>query len=338
MVKLLKKLLGWSLFLSLLAVGFLIFQMLTFLEQPILIDGDEPVVFEIPQGSNITQVAQRLSLDKHIDSPWLFVLLAKLENAETRIKAGEYYLSAEQTPGELLDAFVRGNSIQYSFTVIEGWTFRQMLTELWRSDLITNTLEAKSDAEIMAALGYPDLHPEGRFFPDTYRFPRQTTDLEFLQRAFQTMETELQEAWDSRSEDLPLESPYEALILASIIEKETGAAFERPMIAGVFTERLRRGMKLQTDPTIIYGMGDEFDGDIRFRDLRRDTPYNTYIHKGLTPTPIALPGRESLDAALNPEKTKALFFVSKGDGTHQFSETYEEHNKAVRRYQLNKGS
>lgn len=338
MVKLFKKLLGGSLLLSLCAVAFLVFQMLSFLDQPIAVEGDEPAIFEIPQGSNITQVAQRLSLDRYIDSPWLFVLLAKLENVETRIKAGEYYLSAEQTPDELLDAFVQGNSIQYSFTVIEGWTFRQMLTELWRSDLITNTLQDKSNEEIMAELGYPGLHPEGRFFPDTYRFPRQTTDLEFLKRSFQTMESELEEAWAARQQDIPLKTPYEALILASIIEKETGVAFERPMIAGVFTERLRRGMKLQTDPTIIYGMGDEFDGDIRFRDLRRDTPYNTYIHKGLTPTPIALPGRESIDAALNPEKTKALFFVSRGDGTHKFSETYEEHNKAVRRYQLNKGS
>ena len=173
------------------------------------------------------------------------------------------------------------------------------------------------------------------FFPDTYRFPKGTSDLDFLQRAFQVMQSHLTREWDQRDVDLPLESKYEALILASIIEKETGAGFERPLISGVFVRRLKKNMRLQTDPTIIYGLGEKFDGDIRFRDLKKDTPYNTYLHAGLTPTPIALPGLEAIRAALHPAKTDALYFVSKGDGTHQFSATLDEHNTAVRRYQLN---
>ena len=186
----------------------------------------------------------------------------------------------------------------------------------------------------MHLIGHPDEHPEGMFFPDTYRFPKGTSDVDFLHRAYQVMQQHLKREWEQRDEDLPLKSSYEALILASIIEKETGVGFERPLIGGVFTERLRRKMRLQTDPTIIYGLGENFDGDIRFRDLKKDTPYNTYLHSGLTPTPIALPGLDSIRAALHPAKTKALYFVSKGDGTHHFSETLEEHNAAVRRYQL----
>ncbi len=187
----------------------------------------------------------------------------------------------------------------------------------------------------MNVLGHPEQHPEGMFFPDTYRFPKGTRDVEFLKRAYQVMQKHLAREWDQRDIDLPLNSSYETLILASIIEKETAAAFERPLISAVFTERLRRNMRLQTDPTIIYGLGEQFDGNIRFRDLKKDTPYNTYLHAGLTPTPIALPGLESIRAALHPAKTEALYFVSKGDGTHQFSATLVEHNAAVSRFQLN---
>jgi UPF0755 protein len=185
-------------------------------------------------------------------------------------------------------------------------------------------------------LGLDGQHPEGLFFPDTYRFPKGTSDIDFLKRSYQVMQKHLEREWNQRAPDLPLKSSYEALILASIIEKETGAGFERPLIAGVFIERLKRNMRLQTDPTIIYGLGDDYDGDIRFRDLRKDTPYNTYLHSGLTPTPIALPGLESIHAALHPADTNALYFVSRGDGTHKFSATLKEHNAAVKRYQLRK--
>lgn len=275
-------------------------------------------------------------MQKIINDPWLFILLAKVKGVETRVRAGEYQIESGMTADDLLEKFTQGSAIQYSFTVIEGWSFRQMLAAIAEDPVIEHTLQGKSNQEIMALIGHPELHPEGMFFPDTYRFPKGTSDLDFLQRAFQVMQNHLTREWDQRDEDLPLKSKYDALILASIIEKETGAGFERPLISGVFIRRLKKNMRLQTDPTIIYGLGEEFDGDIRFRDLKKDTPYNTYLHAGLTPTPIALPGLEAIRAALHPAKTDALYFVSKGDGTHHFSATLDEHNTAVRRYQLNK--
>jgi UPF0755 protein len=210
-----------------------------------------------------------------------------------------------------------------------------MLAAIAEDPIIENTLGDKNDQEIMNLLGYSGQHPEGMFFPDTYRFPKGTRDIEFLRRSYQVMQRHLTREWDQRDVGLPLNSSYEALILASIIEKETGTGFERPLISGVFTQRLKKNMRLQTDPTIIYGLGEQFDGNIRFRDLRKDTPYNTYLRAGLTPTPIALPGLDAIRAALHPAKTDALYFVSKGDGSHHFSTTLEEHNAAVNRYQLN---
>jgi UPF0755 protein len=290
----------------------------------------------ISPGSNIKSIAEDLTRSEIIEDPWLFILLAKLKDVETRVRAGEYRIEAGQTPDDLLETFTAGKSIQYGFTVIEGWSFRQMMDAISRDPILVHTLEGKNDAEIMRLIGHPDQHPEGMFFPDTYRFPKGTTDVDFLKRAYDVMQQHLEREWMQREPDLPLNSSYEALILASIIEKETGAGFERPLIAGVFVQRLKRNMRLQTDPTIIYGLGTGFDGDIRFRDLKKDTPYNTYLHSGLTPTPIALPGLDSIRAALHPAPTKALYFVSKGDGTHHFSETLEEHNAAVARYQLNR--
>ena len=310
------------------------YQLFRFQIEPIHLSQPDQT-FTIDSGSNIRTIAQKLSLEKVIEDPWLFILLARIKGQENSLRAGEFRLIPGQTSSELLDTFTRGLSIQYSFTVIEGWTFRQMMSALAEHSTIQNTLAGKSDKEIMAILGFPEKHPEGLFFPDTYSFPRDTSDVAFLRRSYQLMKKHLNREWQSRSDNLPVKTPYEALILASIVEKETGAAFERPLIAGVFTQRLRKGMRLQTDPTVIYGMGDHFDGDIRFRDLKKDTPYNTYTRKGLTPTPIALPGLDAIKAVLHPEDTKALYFVSKGDGTHQFSETLEEHNQAVTRYQLN---
>lgn len=332
--KLLKNLVVLGLVGSLAVAGVVALQLWRFQQKTIDLEGSE-TIFLIRSGSNITTIAQELTRQQIIDDPWLFVLLARLQGLDTRVRAGEYRLVHGTSAEALLQQFTEGNSIQYSFTVIEGWTFRQMLEALARDPIIEHRLEGKDDAEIMRLLGYEGEHPEGRFFPDTYRFPRGTSDIDFLRRAYQVMQRHLQREWEKRAPDLPLDSPYEALTLASIIEKETAVGEERPMIAGVFVERLRRNMRLQTDPTIIYGLGDEFDGDIRYRDLRRDTPYNTYLHAGLTPTPIALPGLDSIRAALQPADTDALFFVSKGDGTHQFSETLEQHNAAVRRYQLN---
>lgn len=334
MFRLIKRLLAWCLFALLLLVGVLTYQLLSFKYAPVNLEQQQ--AFLIKPGTNIKAIAQDLTMQKVIEDPWLFILLAKLEGVETSVRAGEYRLQPGQTPHDLLDTFARGNSIQYSFTVIEGWTFRQMLAALWQDPIIEATLEGRSDDEIMQAIGQAGRHPEGLFFPDTYSFPKGTTDVDFLRRAFQVMQQHLEREWSQRDADLPLKSSYEALILASIIEKETGAEYERPLIGGVFIRRLERNMRLQTDPTVIYGMGAEFDGDIRFKDLKRDTPYNTYLRAGLTPTPIALPGLDAIRAALHPAETDALYFVSKGDGTHHFSATLEEHNDAVRRYQLNR--
>jgi UPF0755 protein len=332
-VKFIKKFIAISMAGAALAIAVLVFKLLSFQHGSVTLPESEQV-FLISPGSNIKSIAQDMTRRGIIDDPWLFILLAKLKDVETRVRAGEYLLEAGQTPDNLLETFTTGKSIQYGFTVIEGWSFRQMMDALAEEPVIMHTLQGKSDAEIMRAIGYPDQHPEGMFFPDTYRFPKGTTDADFLKRAYDVMQQHLEREWLQREPDLPLNSSYEALILASIIEKETAVGSERPLIAGVFTERLRRNMRLQTDPTIIYGLGSGFDGDIRFRDLKKDTPYNTYLHAGLTPTPIALPGLDSIRAALHPEPTEALYFVSKGDGTHHFSATLEEHNAAVARYQL----
>jgi UPF0755 protein len=334
MVKLIRRLLTWSLVAGLLLTAVLVFQLLRFQHGAIPL-ASGPAVFLIRSGSNIKSISQELARQKIIDDPWLFILLAKLRGMETRVRAGEYQLEPGLTADELLEKFTQGNAIQYKLTIIEGWSFRQMLAAIAEDPVIESTLQGKTDAEIMALLGHPGQHPEGLFFPDTYRFPKGTSDLDFLRRSYQVMQKHLEREWSQRVPGLPLKSSYEALILASIIEKETGAGFERPLIAGVFVERLKRKMRLQTDPTIIYGLGPDFDGNIRYRDLRKNTPYNTYLRAGLTPTPIALPGLDSIHAALNPAATDALYFVSKGDGTHQFSATLEEHNAAVSRYQLN---
>jgi UPF0755 protein len=335
MVKFIKRLIVWSILAAILMVAILVFQLLRFQHGNIALP-QQPTIFLIKSGSNIKSIAQDLSMQKIIDDPWLFILLAKVKGVETRVRAGEYEIKVEMTPEELLEKFIQGSAIQYSLTVIEGWSFRQMLAAIANDPVIEYTLGDKTDEEIMGLLGYPDQHPEGLFFPDTYRFPKGTSDVDFLRRAYQVMQKHLTREWNQRASGLPLASSYDALILASIIEKETGAGFERPLISGVFIQRLKKNMRLQTDPTIIYGLGENFDGDIRFRDLKKDTPYNTYLHAGLTPTPIALPGLEAIRAALHPTKTEALYFVSKGDGTHHFSATLEEHNAAVKRYQLNR--
>jgi len=334
MLKFLRRVVVWSLVAAMMLTALLIFQLKRFQYGAIELESG-PSTFLIRSGSNIKSISQDLARAKIINDPWLFILLAKVRGLETRVRAGEYQIETGITADELLEKLIEGNSIQYQLTVIEGWTFRQMLTAIAENPIVENTLQGKTDEEIMALLDLPGQHPEGLFFPDTYRFPKGTTDLSFLKRAYQVMDRHLQREWSQRTPDLPLKSAYEALILASIIEKETGAGFERPLISAVFIERLRRNMRLQTDPTIIYGLGDSYDGNIRSRDLKKNTPYNTYLHGGLTPTPIALPGLASIHAALHPAPGNALYFVSRGDGTHQFSATLEEHNAAVRRYQLN---
>ncbi len=319
---------------AVLLAGFAGWRFNEFRQSPLPV-AENGVVFTIDSGSSVRQVARQLQQQGIIDDPWLFEILARSQPEAGPIRAGEYRIESGDTPETLLQRFRKGSSISHAFTIIEGWSFRQLREELRRDPVLIQTIAPEdSDARIMERLGHAGEHPEGRFLPDTYHFPRGTTDLQFLERAYHAMETALAEDWAQRAGGLPLKSPYEALILASIIEKETGAAFERPLIAAVFIQRLNKGMRLQTDPTIIYGLGEEFDGNIRYRDLRRKTPYNTYLIKGLPPTPIALPGRDAIHAALHPADSDALYFVSKGDGTHYFSKTLEEHNRAVSKYQL----
>lgn len=293
------------------------------------------VAFSIKPGSSIRRVALSLQKLNLIEQADYLVLLAKIMNQDQRIRAGEYEIKSGTTPIELLDQFVSGKVIQHSLTVIEGWTFKQMMQSIRNNKNLVHTLGEKTPAEIMAAIGHEGVHWEGRFFPDTYSFPRHTTDVDFLQRAYEVMARRLENEWANRSIGIPLKGPYEALILASIVERETAAVEERPLIASVFLSRLKKRMLLQTDPTVIYGMGDRFKGDIRYRDLREDTPYNTYVHRGLPPTPIALPSGEAIHAVLHPETSDYLYFVAKGEGKHQFSKTLKEHNAAVRKYQLN---
>jgi len=291
-------------------------------------------VYEFPRGASAARLAEDFPAPGAWKSSLYWRLFARLDPRARRLQAGEYLIPAGTTPDGLLDILGSGKVLQHPVTLIEGWNFREMMQVLARHDTLVHELRGADGTEVMARLGRPGTHPEGRFLPDTYLFPRGASDVQVLARAMAAMDRELEKQWPQREEDLPLASPEDALILASIVEKETGLASERPRIAGVFIRRLRIGMKLQTDPTVIYGMGERFDGNLRRVDLREDTPYNTYVHKGLPPTPIAMPGREALHAVLHPAEGDSLYFVSRGDGSHHFSATLAEHNRAVRKYQL----
>lgn len=295
----------------------------------------DSVVLEVPRGEGLRTLASRLQSEGLIRNAHYLIALAYSRRQADQIKAGEYGLTPEMTPVALLDELVTGRSIQYPVTLIEGRTFRDALASIASAPGIVHELDGLTDAEILARLDLDIDHPEGWFFPDTYLFRRGARDIEVLRRAHQRMREVLDEEWANRSPDTPLSSPYEALILASVIEKETGLGSERGEIAGVFARRLRTGMRLQTDPTVIYGLGPDFEGRLRRIHLETDTPYNTYTRHGLPPTPIALPGRAAIHAALHPEEGETLYFVSRGDGSHHFSVTLDEHNCAVQLYQRN---
>jgi UPF0755 protein len=286
----------------------------------------------IPNGTPFHRVTADLAERGLLARPRLLATYAQFTGDATRIRAGEYELAAGITPLTLLEKLVAGDVYLHQITIVEGSRFADMLTALRSHPAIAAT--GLDGAAIMTALGAPGVHPEGQFFPDTYRFPHGTSDVELLRVAHDALAQRLQAAWRDRSPDVRLEDDYDALILASIIEKETALATERRLIAGVFHERLRRNMRLQTDPTVIYGLGDSFDGNLRREDLERDTPYNTYTRGGLPPTPIALPGAGSIEAAVSPEMSGAIYFVAtgRGDGSHYFSTTFEEHQRAVRDY------
>jgi UPF0755 protein len=266
-------------------------------------------------------------------SPILLYEWFRWSGESRKIRAGSYEIGRGTTPIALLNKMVRGDETLAVVRFTEGWTFRQMRAELAKAEALKPTTASMGEAEIMQAIGAPGVAPEGRFFPDTYAYSKGSPDIAVLARAYRAMQRRLQGAWAERSPDTPLKNVDEALTLASIVEKETGQSADRGLVAGVFVNRLRVGMPLQTDPSVIYGMGAAFDGNLRKRDLQADTPYNTYTRAGLPPTPIAMPGKLSLLAAVRPEPTKALYFVSRGDGSSQFSETLAEHNRAVNRYQ-----
>lgn len=314
------------------AGAWLIMDFQTFRKNPLPIPADGATLMVEP-GTNLKQIARQLQQQSLLDKPTYLVLLGRYLGLDARLKAGEFRLQAGINPEQLLEQLSGGQVIQHNLTLIEGESFKEMMQRVAADAALTHTLDNLSASKVMSALGYPGLHPEGRFLPETYHFPRGTTDVDFLRRAYRAMGHFLQSAWSGRDAGLPLQSPYEALILASIVEKETAVPDERPRIAGVFIRRLQKGMKLQTDPTVIYGMGDQYQGDIRFRDLRTDTPYNTYTRSGLPPTPIAMPGKDALLAVLHPADGNALYFVARGDGSHHFSSTLKEHNRAVDRYQ-----
>ncbi|MGI9228692.1 MAG: endolytic transglycosylase MltG [Gammaproteobacteria bacterium] len=295
-----------------------------------------PRTLMIEPGSSLSAIAQGLQRRDWIEYADYFVFYARLRGVAGAIKSGEYQISPGMTAAALLDMLVAGQVVQHSLTLIEGWTFQEIMQALRQQPAIRQTLASAEPRAVMAAIGKPGYFAEGRFYPDTYYFPTGATDIEFLSRANDRLQDILQEEWQRRADDLPYSSAYEALIVASIIEKETAVAAERTAIAGVFVRRLQKGMRLQTDPTVIYALGMAFDGDLKYRDMAFDSPYNTYVHAGLPPTPIAAAGRESIRAALHPAPGEALYFVARGDGSHQFSATLQEHNVAVKKYQTRK--
>jgi UPF0755 protein len=288
----------------------------------------------IQPNSSLKGIAQQLVKQGVLKNEWPFIVLARVLHKESYLQAGDYTLNKNINPYQLLLSLNHGKSTQGSITFIEGRTFKQMRERLAKNKAIKHSIQSLTDAEVMQLVGKGEPHAEGLFFPDTFYFDRNTLDTIILKRSYEIMQAKLAKAWEARDANLPYKTPYQALIMASIIEKETGQASERALIAGVFVNRLRIGMRLQTDPTIIYGMGDDFNGNIRRKDLLKDTPYNTYTRNGLPPTPIAMPGLASIQAALHPAKTKALYFVGKGDGSHAFSSNLAEHNRAVVKYQL----
>jgi len=292
-----------------------------------------PKTLNVTPGTNLRSLSTMLEREGVVRNAQVFWLLGRVLGKAGTLKVGVYTLDRPITPLELYTKIQRGEVSQAIVQFIEGWNWREVRAELAAQPLLKNDSAGMSDAEILQSIGAEESHIEGLLFPDTYFFAPHASDISVLRRAYRRQHEKLMAAWETRAPGLPYRTPYEALIMASIVEKETGAASERPKIAGVFLNRLRRGMRLQTDPTVIYGLGDRFDGNLRKIDLQRDTPYNTYTRAGLPPTPIAMPSEAAIQAALNPAKTDALYFVARGDGTHVFSSTLDAHNRAVNRYQ-----
>jgi len=329
-----KKIKKWLL-LSLLAFVLLTFWLAYYAITPLKLRPNSQEI-EIQAKSGLRSIANQLVKQSVLKEPWRFILLAKLLKKESFLQAGSYTLNKNISPYQLLLSLNHGKTTQGAVTFIEGHTFAQMREKLANNDAVKQTITGLSEYEILKLMGSQYQVAEGLFFPDTFYFDRNSADAVMLKRSYDAMQNKLAKAWLTREANLPYKNSYEALIMASIVEKETGKPSERAMIAGVFINRLRLGMRLQTDPTVIYGMGLQYKGNIRKKDLLYDTPYNTYTRDGLPPSPIAMPGAAAIDAALHPSATKALYFVGKGDGSHAFSDNLEAHNRAVVKYQLKK--
>lgn len=321
-----------GLILAGLVLGYSAWKVSSSVEQSLHLSGEE--LLDVPTGTTPNRVFYRMESQGLVKDAFWLRLYWRFNMAGVPLHTGEYRMTPGMTVRDLFEDWRRGDVVQYNLTLVEGWTFRQVRSALARHDKIKQTLDGLSDSEVMDRLGHPSVFPEGRFFPDTYKFVRGMTDVELLQQAYARLEEVLAKEWAERPADLPYRDPYQALIMASLVEKETGVPQERGQIAGVFVRRMRIGMQLQTDPTVIYGMGERYNGKITRADLREPTPYNTYVISGLPPTPIAMVGREAIHAALNPVPGSSLYFVARGDGSHVFSDDLDAHNSAVREYQL----
>ncbi|KQQ62371.1 aminodeoxychorismate lyase [Pseudomonas sp. Leaf127] len=332
MIRKLLVLLETAVVLVVLGLGYALWEQNQALHQPLNVAQER--LLDVPNGSTPSGVLNRLEGEGVIDGAFWLRLYWRFNLAGQPLHSGEYRLTPGMSVQDLFGVWKRKEVVQYSVTLVEGWNFRQVRAALARQDKLEQTLQGLSDSELMTRLGYPGVVPEGRFFPDTYRYVRGMTDAELLKLAYKRLEEVLDDEWRQRAPDLPYVDPYQALIMASLVEKETGVPHERGQIAGVFVRRLQIGMLLQTDPTVIYGMGERYNGKITRAHLKEPTPYNTYVIAGLPPTPIALAGREAINAALHPVAGRSLYFVAKGDGSHVFSASLDEHNAAVREYQI----
>lgn len=353
------KIIGFVVLILSFAGGWMWMDYQSALQQPLLVD--RTVLIEIEKGDSLDRIINKLEAEKLVLKPFWFKVIALQKNALKKLKTGEYELTPGLTAPKIITLFVQGKTKQHAITFPEGWSFKEIMRQIEKNTNIEHTLNGVAvenvmnklnlDAKFPAVVSSPEPEknaastpdavvakqsPEGLFFPDTYFFEKHTSDVSLLKRAYDKMQSVLQQEWLNKAEGLPFKTPYEALILASIVEKETGAAAERPQIAGVFIRRLEQKMLLQTDPTVIYGMGDSYQGDIKSKDLTAATPYNTYVISGLPPTPIAMPGRAALNAVLHPDQGDSLYFVGRGDGTHVFSATLKDHNSAVDKFQRKK--
>ncbi len=315
-----------------LVTTFVLFQQFESYRDSDVLLSTEPTLFDVQRGSSWRAIANGLKASGLVDDADRLYWYGRFADDTSGLKAGQYELPAEATPSELIDIFSSGKVVQFQVTLVEGWTVKQVLNRLKSNEDLVKVIQSTTAEELAKELELDVDHSEGMFLAETFLFENGTSDKDILLRAHADLKRVLDEAWENRGEDLPLETPYQALTLASIVEKETALAEERPQVAGVFTLRLKKGMLLQTDPTVIYGMGDAYKGNIRKRDLERDTPYNTYTRPGLTPTPIAIVGKSAIEAAVQPNETGHLYFVANGEGGHTFSKTYQQHQRAVRKY------